>query len=158
MATAAGSEFNAICPGCTEPYLGGLRWVCDRRLWVATMLLMLSYLWGSCWGLQAAYQSLGHQLPEALDRQEFVVTGTIVGLVDSNNQRSRFDFRVDSINGELGSQLWNTAEQGALSFVWSESGELAIEAARPDGPQFWWRAASVDSTGIMLEFDPVAED
>ena len=23
MATAAGSEFNAICPGCTEPYLGG---------------------------------------------------------------------------------------------------------------------------------------
>lgn len=60
--------------------------------------------------------------------------------------------------GELGSQLWNTAEQGALSFVWSESGELAIEAARPDGPQFWWRAASVDSTGIMLEFDPVAED
>ena len=79
---------------------GVLRWVCGRRLWVATMLLMLSYLWGSCWGLQAAYQSLGHQLPEALDRQEFVVTGTIVGLVDSNNQRSRFDFRVDSINGE----------------------------------------------------------
>ena len=38
-----------------------------------------------------------------------------------------------------GSQLWQTAEQGALSFIWDSSGNLQIISARDDGLRFWWR-------------------
>ena len=153
---------------------GVLRWVCGRRLWVATMLLMLSYLWGSCWGLQAAYQSLGHQLPEALDRQEFVVTGTIVGLVDSNNQRSRFDFRVDSINGEQSAhsaisahspmdlqllQLSSYGQSGTEhSFAPGQHWQFTVRLRRPRGflnpgtfdYQRWLVQRGVSATGYIV--------
>jgi len=39
----------------------------------------------------------------------------------------------------VGSRLWHTAEQGALSFRWQSSGNLQITSARDDGWQFWWR-------------------
>ena len=40
---------------------------------------------------------------------------------------------------EAGSRLWNTAEQGALSFIWDSSGDLHITSARDNGWRFWWR-------------------
>jgi competence protein ComEC len=40
--------------------------------------------------------------------------------------------------GEVGSDLWNTAEQGAITFEWLLSGELEITAARRQA-QRWWR-------------------
>ena len=59
---------------------------------------------------------------------------------------------------KLGSLLWNTGQQGALVFVWSGSGGPSVEAARLDGARFWWRAASVDPSGIVLGFGPVERD
>lgn len=50
----------------------------------------------------------------------------------------------------VGSRLWNTAEQGGLSFTWSGSGSLKVESARQDGRQYWWRSTSVYQGGIML--------
>jgi len=38
----------------------------------------------------------------------------------------------------LGSRVWNTAEQGAITFEWSPSGELTVAAARSEGRR-WWR-------------------
>lgn len=38
----------------------------------------------------------------------------------------------------IGSILWNTAQQGAVSFQWSPSGQLKISAARLDAKR-WWR-------------------
>ena len=38
-----------------------------------------------------------------------------------------------------GSRLWHTAEQGALTFVWDQSGNLQIASAREHDWRFWWR-------------------
>ena len=63
----------------------------------------------------------------------------------------------------VGSRLWNTAEQGGLSFIWTGSGtflakangsskaQLKVESARQDGRQYWWRSTSVYQGGIMVE-------
>ncbi len=39
---------------------------------------------------------------------------------------------------DAGSGIWNTAEQGAITFEWLLSGELKITAARRE-TQRWWR-------------------
>ena len=39
---------------------------------------------------------------------------------------------------QAGSQLWNTAEQGAITFSWLRSGKLEVSAAR-DQQRRWWR-------------------
>ena len=51
---------------------------------------------GICWALLSASWQLQHQLPASLDKRDFVVTGTINSLVDTNDRRSRFRFAVDS--------------------------------------------------------------
>ena len=38
----------------------------------------------------------------------------------------------------LGSRVWNTAEQGAITFEWQPSGELTVSAARSE-TRYWWR-------------------
>ncbi len=37
-----------------------------------------------------------------------------------------------------GSTLWNTAESGALAFVWRDSGEVMVTAARDEGRRYWY--------------------
>lgn len=39
----------------------------------------------------------------------------------------------------LGSELWNTAIDGGISFEWDDNGKLLIKTAREDGYQYWWR-------------------
>jgi competence protein ComEC len=39
---------------------------------------------------------------------------------------------------QVGSQLWNTGEQGAITFSWLSTGELQVSAAR-DKQKRWWR-------------------
>lgn len=51
---------------------------------------------GICWGLLSASWQLQYQLPASLDKHDFVVTGTIDSLIDTNDRRSRFRFNVDS--------------------------------------------------------------
>jgi competence protein ComEC len=51
---------------------------------------------GLCWALFVADRQLHHQLPEHLDKQDFLITGTIDSLIDTNDRRSRFSFAVDS--------------------------------------------------------------
>ena len=51
---------------------------------------------GICWALFVADRQLHHQLPEHLDKQDFLITGTIDSLIDTNDRRSRFRFAVDS--------------------------------------------------------------
>ncbi|MDA9095800.1 DNA internalization-related competence protein ComEC/Rec2 [Porticoccaceae bacterium] len=51
---------------------------------------------GICWALFMADRQLHQQLPEHLDKQDFLITGTIDSLIDTNDRRSRFSFAVDS--------------------------------------------------------------
>ncbi len=57
---------------------------------------LLCLLIGISWGVLCGHLLIERSLPTALDGHDFVVTGTIVGLVDSNAKRSRFAFVVDS--------------------------------------------------------------
>ena len=43
-----------------------------------------------------------------------------------------------------GSRIWNTAEHGAISFVWNESGRAKVASARRNGWRFWWRQESFE--------------
>jgi competence protein ComEC len=40
---------------------------------------------------------------------------------------------------QRGSQLWSTAEDGAITFEWNDSGELNILTAKESRAKFWWR-------------------
>ena len=71
--------------------------LCALPLWMFVRLrLPLCLLMGILWGLFSAHLLIKDSLPAAFDGEEFLLTGTIVGLVDSNAKRSRFAFRVDS--------------------------------------------------------------
>ena len=83
----------SLISGCLLKFWSSMRWA-------RPVMLIICYLWGSGWGLIAAYQTLGHLLPDSLDRRDLLVQGTIVGLVDSDKQRSRFHFRVDGAHTE----------------------------------------------------------
>ena len=65
------------------------------RLKSVAMLLVISG-WGSLWGLWCAYDLLDHQLPAELQGQDLLVSGTVIGLVDRDERRSRFSFAIDS--------------------------------------------------------------
>lgn len=145
-----------------------VRWFCGRRTWSGALLVLISYLWGSGWGLQAAYHSLGHQLSEPLDRQEFLVTGSIVGLVDSNKQRSRFEFRVDSAHSLDGSrspidlrllQLSSYDQlDSKLHFIPGDQWQFTVRLRRPRGflnpgtfdYQRWLVQRGISATGYIL--------
>jgi competence protein ComEC len=71
--------------------------VCCIPLWtVGKLKLPLFFLLGVFWGICCAHLLLKHSLPEEFDGEDILLSGTIVGLVDSNSKRSRFSFRVDS--------------------------------------------------------------
>jgi|TARA_B110000908_G_scaffold172325_1_gene239067 competence protein ComEC len=71
-------------------------WVCRSHYLAKWGKLFVCILWGSCWGLVCAHKTLALQLPEDLGRQDFLVTGSIVGLVETSVRHSRFRFDVDS--------------------------------------------------------------
>jgi competence protein ComEC len=58
--------------------------------------LALCIGWGSCWGIYDAQQYLQHQLPELLNKQEIVITGSVDSLVETNRTNSRFRMAVES--------------------------------------------------------------
>jgi len=64
------------------------------RLKSVAMLLVI-FGWGSLWGLWSAHDLLDHQLPAELQGQDLMVTGTVIGLVDRDDRRSRFSFAID---------------------------------------------------------------
>ena len=145
-----------------------LAWRCGPQRWVQAVALIIGCLWGSVWGLLAAYHSLDNQLPETLDRQELLVTGTIVGLVESSSQRSRFDFRVDSALKSTSPQRPISLQLLKLSsynrsvadpvFVPGDHWQLRVRLRRPRGfenpgtfdYQRWLIQQGVSATGYVV--------
>ncbi len=84
-------------PSLPSPGLCIVVLLCTLPLWIFVRLrLPFFLLLGILWGLFSAQLLIKDSLPAAFDGQEFLLTGSIVGLVDSNAKRSRFAFRVDS--------------------------------------------------------------
>jgi competence protein ComEC len=68
-----------------------------HSLWAASKLRLIFFLLvGISLGLISGHLLIKDSLPRAFDGEDILLTGTIVGLVDSNAKRSRFSFRVDS--------------------------------------------------------------
>jgi competence protein ComEC len=71
--------------------------VCSIPLWaIGRLKLPLCLFMGMLWGIFSAHLLLADVLPAEFDGEDVLLSGTIVGLVDSNAKRSRFAFSVDS--------------------------------------------------------------
>ena len=59
----------------------------------------LLFGWGSAWawGIYCALGVLSHQLPDALDRQDFLVSGTVAQVLKTDKVRTNFVVIVDSV-------------------------------------------------------------
>ena len=65
---------------------------------------------GIGWGIMSGHQQLAHQLPDSLDKQQFLISGTVVGLVDNQPKRQRFNFVVNTIKPLNFSAIDGTAD------------------------------------------------
>ena len=50
---------------------------------------------GSAWGVYCAHGVMSHQLPDALDRHDFLVTGTVSKVLKADEVRTNFSVIVD---------------------------------------------------------------
>ena len=92
-----------VCLAITVALSAGL-WIIRRCRHIATVpysqsiiACVLCFAWGVCWAVMLGHQTLSQQLPDSLDKQEFTVTGSVVGLVDEQKHRMRFELAVESI-------------------------------------------------------------
>ncbi len=69
---------------------------CATPLVVAANRRPVCLLMGIGWGVFCGHLLIERTLPAAFDGKDILLTGTIVGLVDSNAKRSRFAFVVDT--------------------------------------------------------------
>ena len=103
-------------PSLPSPVFSFAVLLCALPLWAIPRLrLPLCLLLGMLWGVISGHLLIKDSLPAAYDGEEFLLTGTIVSLVDSNPKRSRFAFRVDS--AELFTKGAENAERIAIKKI-----------------------------------------
>jgi len=103
------------------------------------LLWLVALSAGMLWGILCGHQLLSKSLPEKYNGEEFLITGQIISLVDSNSVRSRFSFAPETV------QLLGDSDQqlvpGKLLLSWyaSESlypgqrWQLVVRLRRPRG-------------------------
>ena len=94
---------------------------------------------GMLWGIFYGHQILNKSLPEQFSGEEFLISGRIISLVDSNSARSRFSFAAESMQlmGDTDSQFapsdillsWYAAETLHPGQRW----QLVVRLRRPRG-------------------------
>ena len=64
----------------------------------ARAIFRLSLLlgWGTAWGFYCAHGVLNHQLPDTLDRHDFLVSGTIAKVLKVDKLRTNFEVAANS--------------------------------------------------------------
>ena len=112
------------------------RYHCIVRNCVGTKAIVctLCFGWGVCWGLIAAYQTLSSQLPDQFDKQQFMVAGSIVGLVDRQDHRMRFELEVESVErvGENSTHVKNEElPLGRLLLSWYLNSSAQGQSTQP---------------------------
>ena len=166
--------------------LAGFGWATHNLHWYARDTLsqisvryLLCLALGIGWGVISAHQYLAHQLPATMDKQTFVVQGSVVGLVDKNDRRLRIELAVDSVRSAESSHpefLDNTPALERLLLSWYlqkpgswevlerhiESGDhwqLVVRLRRPRGMlnpggfdyQAWLIQNGFSATGYIIE-------
>ena len=118
--------FASLLSVCLFFRLRGLKWI-----------LFLSA--GMLWGIFCGHQLLSKSLPEKYNGEEFLISGQVISLVDSNSIRSRFSFASETIQvlGDPKQQLvpgklllsWYAAEALQPGQRW----QLVVRLRRPRG-------------------------
>ena len=109
-------------------------------LWIVARLRGIVFLAaGMLWGIFCGHQLLDRSLPEPLGGEEFLVSGRIVSLVDSNAVRSRFSFAAETIQRREDPELQLGSGKLLLSWYAAENLEpgqrwqLVLRLRRPRG-------------------------
>ncbi|MCV6604369.1 MAG: ComEC/Rec2 family competence protein, partial [Porticoccaceae bacterium] len=118
---------------------------------------------GIAWGTWCGHQLLSQQLPESMELQEFLVQGSLSGLPQSNQRRSRFQLQVDSCTGLQSNkqlplqklQLSWYGERPALAV--GQRWQLRVKLRRPRGfanpggfdYHHWLQQQGVSATGYV---------
>jgi len=125
------SLLAGVCFLQLQPDLLGPLWTSSEILMFLPLLLwlfyflpgrrgLLAFFTGYLWALLFAQVYLQHQLPQALQKQDILLQGVVIGLADENNRSTRFDFQVTdyiSVNGNSHPQL-KSAMPSRLRLSW----------------------------------------
>ena len=131
--------------------------------------LALCIGWGSCWGIYDAQQYLQHQLPELLNKQEIVITGSVDSLVETNRTNSRFRMAVESARLKSNEAIeipitsvllsWYQFKEPRTEVSPGERWQLTVRLRRPRGfrnpgafdYQSWLVQQGYSATGYIRE-------
>lgn len=136
-----------------------------------TVFILLLFVCGICWAVFMANRQLHFQLPDHLDKRDFIVTGIVSSLIDSNDRRSRFSLDVSSATlvsdasqvVPLRSLLlsWYPIDGAALHLAPGERWQLVVRLRRPRGMrnpgafdyQSWLIQQGYSATGYVRQAD-----
>ena len=103
----------------------------------SVLCFVLCFAWGSLWGVWSGYRLLSHQLPAHMDAEVLSLTGTVIGLVYSDERRSRFSLAVDSVeqNQHLHRVLlsWYSQKEHRYKLHPGDHCQFSVRLRRPRG-------------------------
>lgn len=113
-------------------------WVLLRYRHTAWLMLPLGFLCGFVWANLMAHQALNPGLAVELEGQELTVIGYIDSIPEVTSRRSRFRFRVESMQSEDGivpspGAVLLSWYQGAPPLVAGDRWQLRVKLKRPHG-------------------------
>jgi competence protein ComEC len=135
----------------------------------STLCLALLLGFGSAWGVFCAYGVMSHQLPDTLDRHDFLVTGTVSKVLKADKIRTNFSVIVHSAYDMEGANnsiplkkiLLNDyssmAKKGLLDIQEGDRWQLVVRLKRPRGTlnpggfdyQSWLLQSGYSATGYV---------
>ena len=101
--------------------------------------LLVSLILGLFWGFYQGYMEFASQLPQSMDKHEFLIRGSVIGLVQSQDQRLRFKFSIDTakvsdLNADITSS--NLSPLNPVLLSWYGESELKKEIKTGTAWQF----------------------
>lgn len=176
---SAGVLLAALAPALPSAYwlLLGVPALSLRLGWPPRLVIFLSRrfsahwrlplyaLLGALWVLAMGHWQLRHTLPESLSGRDFLVTGRIVGLPDSDTRRERVTLQVEQIRDAEGRVLPQGALPRRIQVSWYGGPPLAsgerwqwqLRLRPPRGfvnpagfdYQLWLMRQGIDATGYV---------
>ena len=139
----------------------------------ARAIFRLSLLlgWGAAWGFYCAHEVLNHQLPDTLDRHDFLVSGTIAKVLKADKLRTNFEVTVHSsvlmedqnqsiyLKKLLLNDYSSRAKTKPLNIGEGEHWQLVVRLKRPRGSinpggfdyQSWLIQSGYSATGYVKQ-------
>jgi competence protein ComEC len=106
------------------------------------IVIGLLFVCGLGWGLISAHQTLSSQLPDSYDKHRFLVTGSVVGLVNSDDRRTSFELAVESVklldaDSTIDENLQFSLNQLLLKWYFKPSDQQLISRSQITSGDHW---------------------